>query len=112
MLDQSDPFSLDASEYLPNTIDADSFSYELSDNLTRKNSDYTLEFKSDVPLISNRECLVHYTFPSELDVSNLDSSLVSGSGMFVDENGEISNSLVVSAQGQTISLRGCLFDPS
>lgn len=32
--------------------------------------------------------------------------------MFVDENGEISNSLVVSAQGQTISLRGCLFDPS
>jgi hypothetical protein len=32
--------------------------------------------------------------------------------MLVDEEGEVSNALVVSVRGQTISLKGCTFDPS
>jgi hypothetical protein len=57
-------------------------------------SDYTISFKSPIYIESNGECLVKYVFPKEFDFSNWVDKEIEGSGMFVNENGEISNDLI------------------
>lgn len=65
-------------------------------------------------------CYVKYTFPEELDVSDLDLSGIKGSDMFVDETGAVrvfNESLIyhnfdIDTETQKwIALPGCEFNP-
>jgi hypothetical protein len=45
-------------------------------------SEYTVSFTSPIPINTNSACFVKYTFPSEIDVSNLDLDNIETSGYF------------------------------
>ena len=48
----------------------------------------TLTFTSETPINSVGGCFVKYTFPSEFDLTNLDTQNVEASGMFVDDGNQ------------------------
>lgn len=83
LIDESEPFSLDATRFDLQSIDSSTFIYELSEVLTRKKSDYGLEFRSPAPIPPNNQCVVSITFPPELDISEVDASQVFGDGMLM-----------------------------
>ena len=83
-LDLSNKFALDASNLVHSPIDDATFSYEVHEPFLERLSTYTLTFETVNHIDSDRVCYVKYTFPSELDISELDYSSIEGQGMLVD----------------------------
>jgi hypothetical protein len=52
-------------------------------------SSYKLTFETSNPVEPSANCYVKYTFPDEIDVSEMDLTDIQGSGMLVDQDGEI-----------------------
>lgn len=64
----SDPFSIDATAFTPFEIQDSSIYLALTDNLTRKASDYTFTIKSEVPIQTGKACQVTLRLPEDLDI--------------------------------------------
>jgi hypothetical protein len=92
LINQSDEFGLDATEFEAYYIEDSLVAYELSDNFTRVKSDYTINFTSVIPVLSGEECLVQIVFPPELNAADIDVTQIKGSGMLLQSDGSTSNS--------------------
>lgn len=80
---RSEPFDIDATAFTPFEIEDSSISLELSDDFTRKVSDYTFSIKSEVPLKTGVECSLTITLPEDFDMSQMNLDQIEGSGMLV-----------------------------
>jgi hypothetical protein len=58
--------------YTAYPIDDTSFKYELSSYFPKDKSDYQLEFSVRNAIEADGGCAVKYTFPTEIDISELD----------------------------------------
>lgn len=71
-IDYSDNvLKLDASLFTPYPISVDSFSYMLSHHHSAELSSYLISFETEIPIDNQQGCFVKYTFPEELDVSQV-----------------------------------------
>jgi hypothetical protein len=118
--DKSDEITLDATNLLPDSIDDAMISYSLDRPIPGETSAYAIEFESDILIESIGYCHVKYTFPKELDVSELDLAGIKGSDMLVDETGSIrmfdlsvvkNNFDNETEEEKWIALPGCEFNP-
>jgi hypothetical protein len=50
---------------------------------------YELTFETPNPVEVSSDCFVKYTFPNEIDISEIDLTDIQGSGMLVDQDGNV-----------------------
>jgi hypothetical protein len=89
IVDKSEEIVLDATHLSPDVILDSMISYSLDRPIPGETSAYAIAFESDTLIESIGYCHVKYTFPKELDVTNLDLSKIKGTDMFVDETGSL-----------------------
>lgn len=87
-IDSSESFSQDASAYDPYPINDTNIAYTLSTGIPAAfPSTYTLTFQLQNDIESPGGCWVKFTFPPEVDISQVDLTSVKGSGLLVNDEG-------------------------
>ena len=116
--DESETFSLDASNYQPGPILE--FGYELSSLFRGDRSSYSLSFEIDQPIVPNLGCYVQITFPDDIDTSlTYQNSELSGQiesrGLLADSDGTVKthskDEIIYDQQQNIFALKGCSFSP-
>lgn len=116
--DESETFSLDASNYQPGQIFE--FEYELSSIFRSDRSSYSLSFEIDQPIVPNLGCYVQITFPNDIDTSlTYQNSELSGQiesrGLLADSDGTVKthskDEIIYDQQQNFFALKGCSFSP-
>lgn len=100
-------------------LDESLITYDLDVVYPGEYATYTISFKSEIPMDITGSCYVKYTFPSELDVTMMDLTSISGTGLLLDSDGLSTASILKKSmlentnhENNFIVLKGCQFDPS
>lgn len=87
--DYSSQFTFDGSNLQPEQIEDSSFEVELTDFFPNEVTDYKITFETPNHIDSDAGCFVKYTFPEEIDISQVDLKNIRGSDMLVDREGAV-----------------------
>jgi hypothetical protein len=87
LIDFSTTFSLDASAFTVPELDASSLSYEIGSPFLSDFTTYKLTVDYSGPIEPSTGCFIKYTFPAEIDISEVDASSITGTGLLVDQDG-------------------------
>ena len=85
-VDYSSEFSLDGTGLTYSAIDAATFAYDIDIVFPSELSTYKLTFDTE-QIDSNGGCYVKYTFPAEIDISEVEVNSITGTGLLVDQDG-------------------------
>ena len=71
LIDESDTLSLDASSFTPQPLPQDSITIDVSKPYAHELSNYSISFIPGIPIDIESGCFVKYTFPKDINMSQL-----------------------------------------
>jgi hypothetical protein len=98
---------------LAQNIPKEALTYQVTNPYRGDLSNYTIMFESGIPINLTSKCFVKYTFPDQIDISNLDLTDIEANGMFFDKSKLVfKHNLNSTGQSKKyIVLQGCGFNP-